>query len=74
VLAGELGHGVGVKLDVFVVLLAVGDVGVLEVFVRDRREQDQTGCFRAVVLGGRRRLDEVFQVFLELGEAGRPGK
>ena len=42
-LPGQLGHGVGVELDVLVVLLAVGDMRVLEVFVGDRREQDQLG-------------------------------
>ena len=74
VLPGQLGHGVGVELDVLVVLLAVGDVRVLEVFVGDRREQDEPGGCLAVVLGGRRLLDELLEVAPELGQPGGPGE
>ena len=41
VFRGKLFHRAGVELDVHIVLLAVGDVRVLEVFLCDRREEHE---------------------------------
>ena len=56
------------------IFFAVRDVGVLEVFVGDRREQDEPGRFLAVVPGGRRNRHEALEVRLELAKPRRPGK
>ena len=74
VLAGQLGHGVGVELDVLVVLLAVGDVRVLEVFVGDRREQDQLGADLPLYLVVVDSLMKFSRSLLNFGEPGRPGE
>ena len=64
----DLGHRIGVELDVGVVRLAVGDVGLLDILMGDRREQDQLRSGLAVVLRGGRGLDEGVEVGLELGQ------
>ncbi len=73
-LPGHLAHGVGVELDVLVVLLAVGDVRVLEVFLGDRGEQHEVRGFLAIVLGGRGLLDEPLEVASKSGQSGGPGE
>ena len=50
-----------------VVRLAVGQIAIVQILVRDRREDDQSRRSAAVVLLAQRVADELRQVLLELG-------
>ena len=72
---GDGGHGGGVEREVLVIL--GGELGVevrgLQVFVRDRGEEDDADLALAVV-GGEGRLEPGVEVRLEGVEAGRTGE
>ena len=74
ILCGGRGQGLRVERDPLVVLAAVGQRAAFEVLVGDRREQHQLRRRGAVVLGGRRLADEVFQVALEFRQPIGAGK
>ena len=62
----------GVELEPLVVPVAVGQVAVVQVLVRDRREEDEPRGRLAVVLLRQRVLDEVVEVVLELVKPASP--
>ena len=67
---GDLAHGPGVQREPLIVLFAVRQIGVAQVFVRDRREDDDARRGLAVVALGQRLRDPVAQLLLERLEAG----
>ena len=71
---GDLGHRLRVQRQPLVVLLAVGQVGIAQVLVRDRREQHEPRRRLAVVLLRQRVRDPVGQVLLERVEPGLAGE
>ncbi len=73
-LAGEFFDRAAVELDVHIVLLAVGEMRVLEVFVGDGREQHEPRGLLAVVSGRHRPLDETLEVLLEFRKSGLPAE
>ncbi len=68
----DLGHGGRVELDPLVVRLAVGQVAVVQILVRDRRKQHQPRRGFSVVLLAQRMLHELVEVRIELRQPWRP--
>ena len=72
--ARGVGHRLGIERQTLVVLLAVWQVGIAEVFVRQRREQHDTRGRLAVVFLRERVRDPGSQLLFEGVETSLPGE
>ncbi len=74
VVVSHLGDSAGVKLDVGVAVGSAGEIGRVDVFDRQRREEHQARRAPAAVVAGGDPFDEGRQILLELVEPREAGE
>ena len=70
----HLGHRCGVQFQVRVIFRAVGEIGITQIFVRDRRDEHHLRRALAAVVLLRRVREKTLHVRLEFPHARRPGE